>query len=239
MRTTVLLPTPRRSLVALLKATPRAFGWCRTRWRGAPLALTRQATRGVVVSAETRRRWLHESGWVGKRATRGAKADAPHRVERLAHMRLVYARWRLGEVMACADALDSHVRPTVGAAWRPKGTQGASMPPGTHAKHDLAGALHLATGTRHPCGGPRTTKGLCRDWLQTVEASDAAAQPQRLSVGVDHDTIHQAKAVVDWVAHHPRVTRLLWPPYGPRAHPIARACGDGHALCTRHQTRKR
>src|SRR3712207_1329882 len=32
LRTTVLLPALRRSLVALLKATPRAHGWCRTRW---------------------------------------------------------------------------------------------------------------------------------------------------------------------------------------------------------------
>jgi hypothetical protein len=44
------------SLLALLKVSPRAYGWCRTRWRGATLALTRQATRGITVSAETRRR---------------------------------------------------------------------------------------------------------------------------------------------------------------------------------------
>src|SRR3712207_2552042 len=37
-RSTVLLPTLRRSLVALLKATPRAHGWCRTRWSCATLA---------------------------------------------------------------------------------------------------------------------------------------------------------------------------------------------------------
>ena len=39
-RTTVLLPTLRRSLLALLKAPPRAYGWCRTRWSCATLALT-------------------------------------------------------------------------------------------------------------------------------------------------------------------------------------------------------
>ncbi len=36
VRTTVLVPTLRRSLVALLKAPPRAYGWCRTRWSCAP-----------------------------------------------------------------------------------------------------------------------------------------------------------------------------------------------------------
>jgi hypothetical protein len=38
VRTTVLLPTLRRSLLARLKAPPRAYGWCRPRWSGAPLA---------------------------------------------------------------------------------------------------------------------------------------------------------------------------------------------------------
>jgi hypothetical protein len=40
VRTAVLVPTLRRSLLALLKATPHAYGWCRTRWSCAALALT-------------------------------------------------------------------------------------------------------------------------------------------------------------------------------------------------------
>jgi transposase len=56
VRTTVLLPTLRRSLLALLKAAPRAHGWCRTRWSCATLALTLEAKRGIKVSAETLRR---------------------------------------------------------------------------------------------------------------------------------------------------------------------------------------
>jgi hypothetical protein len=38
--TTVLLPTLRRSLVALLKAPPGAYGWYRTRWSCVILAAT-------------------------------------------------------------------------------------------------------------------------------------------------------------------------------------------------------
>jgi transposase len=64
VRTTVLLPTLRRSLLALLKVAPRAHGWCRTRWSCATLALTLEAKRGIKVSAETMRRWVHEVGWV-------------------------------------------------------------------------------------------------------------------------------------------------------------------------------
>ena len=62
MRTTVLLPVVQRSLAALLKAPPRAYGWCRTRWSCATLAAQLTAKHGLAVSAWTVRRWLHELG---------------------------------------------------------------------------------------------------------------------------------------------------------------------------------
>jgi hypothetical protein len=53
VQTTVLMPWLTRSLGALLKAAPRAYGWCRTRWSCATLAATLKAKHGVEVSAET------------------------------------------------------------------------------------------------------------------------------------------------------------------------------------------
>ena len=82
VQTRVLMPWLTRSLGALLKAAPRAYGWCRTRWSCATLAATLQAKHGIEVSAETVRRWLQESGWVWKRATLVAQDDDPHRIER-------------------------------------------------------------------------------------------------------------------------------------------------------------
>jgi hypothetical protein len=239
VRTTVRVPTLRRSLVALLKAPPRAYGWCRTRRSCATLALTRQAKRGLTPSAATMRRWLHELGWVWKRAQLVAKDDDPHRVERLARLRLAYEQWRLGAALVCADERDSHLLPEVGSAWMPKGLQVEVLTPGTNDKPYLAGALHVATGTLRHGVGPRTTKALFRAWLQTLEAAYPAGQSRRTDVVVAKYNIHQAQAVAEWFAHHPRVRRLLLPTYGPRAHPSERACGDVHALCTRPHTRKR
>jgi hypothetical protein len=39
VRTTVLMPWLRRSLSAVLKAAPRAYGWCCTHWSYATLVL--------------------------------------------------------------------------------------------------------------------------------------------------------------------------------------------------------
>jgi Winged helix-turn helix len=185
VRTTVLLPTLRRSLLSLLKAPPRAYGWCRTRWSCATLAATLQAKRGIVISAETMRRWLHELGWVWKRAKLVAKDDDPHRVDRLARIRLVYEPWRLWEAMVFADELDIHLWPKVGYAWMPTGTQVAVMTPGTNEKPYLAGALDLTTGTLRHCCGPWKTNGLFRELLQTLDEAYPAPAFQRVDIVVD------------------------------------------------------
>jgi putative transposase len=168
--TTVLLPMLRRSLLALLKMSPPASGWGRTRWSCATLALTLQAKRAIIVSAETVRRWLHEVGWVGKRAKRVAKDHDPHRVERLARIQWVLEQLKVGEALGFADELDLHLLPKVGCAWMPKGTQLEVMTPGQNQKHDLAGALALTTGMVHHCLGPRKTNGLFRDLLTHLDA---------------------------------------------------------------------
>jgi len=239
VRTTVLLPTRRRSLLARLKVAPQAHGWCRTRWSGATLALTLEAKRGIKVSAETMRRWVHEVGWVWKRAQLVATDDDPHRVDRLARIRFIYEPWRLGEAMVCADELAIHLLPKVGYAWMPQGTHLAVMTPGQKAKPYVAGALDLRPGTLRHGVGPRQTNALFRDLLGRLEASHPAERYTRLDGVVDHDKIHQAKAVDPWLASHPRVTWLWLPTYGPRANPIERAFGDVHDCCTRNHQRKR
>ena len=238
-RTTVLLPMLRRSLLALLKTSPRASGWCRTRWSCATLALTLQAKRGIAVSAETMRRWLHEVGWVWKRAKLVAKDDGPHRVERLARIRWVLEQLKFDEALVFADELDIHLWPKVGCAWMPKGTQLEVMTPGQNQQHYLAGALDLTTGMLHHRLGPRTTNALFRDLLTHLDARYPADRYTRLYVIVDNSKIHKAKAVEQWLATHLRVTLLFWPTYCPRANPIERAFGDVHDCCTRNHRRKR
>ena len=239
VRTTVLTPALQRSLLALLKAAPRAYGWCRTRWSCATLALALQSQRGLTVSAETMRRWLHEIGWVWKRPKLVAKDNDPHRIARLARIRYRFEQLKLCEAMVFADELDIHLLPKVGAAWMPKGIQMAVMTPGTNEKYYLAGALELSTGTLRHCCGPRKTNALFRELLETLDDAYPAPQCQRVYVVVDNYKIHKAKAVEAWLAEHPRFSLLFLPTYCPRANPIERAFGDVHDLCTRNHTRKR
>jgi transposase len=186
VRTTGLTPALQRSLLAWRKAAPHTDGWCRTRWRGAPLALTLETTRGLTVSAATMRRWLHERGGVWKRAKLGAKDDDPHRVARLARIRWGSEPLKCCEAMVFADELDVHLWPTVGGAWMPTGPQGEVMTPGQTQKHDLAGALDLATGTLHHCLGTRNTQARFRDLLALLETSDPVERYTQVDVVVEN-----------------------------------------------------
>jgi len=185
------------------------------------------------------RRWLHEIGWVWKRAKLGAKDNDPHRIERLARIRFHIETLQAHEVLVFADELDIHLLPKVGAAWMRQGTQEEIMTPGKNEKHYLAGALHLATGQIVSCLGPRKNNGLFRALLSLLDATSPARQITRIYIVVDNYCLHKAKAVEQWWASHPRFELLWLPTYCPRANPIERAFGDVHDKCTRNHKRKR
>jgi len=238
-RLRLLTPSLKRSVYALLKTAPRAYGWCRTRGSCAVLATELQIRRGIQVSAETMRHGLHELGWEWKRAKLIAKDDDPQRVEKLARIRLAYEQLRVGVALFFADELDISLLPQVGYPWMPKGDHVEVMTPGTNEKRYLAGALELTTGPLTQCVWYRKQPGLFLDLLETLDRTHSAPLFSHLTVVADNAKIHHAQKVQQWLAAHPRFELLYLPTYCPRANPIERAFGDVHDKCTRNHTRKR
>ena len=238
-RLTVLSPALRRSVLAILHSVPRLCGWCRTRWSCATIALELHTRRGLEVSAETVRRWLHELDWEWKRAKLCAKDDDPQRVEKLARIRVAVEQVRTGVALFFADELDISLLPKVGYQWMPKGVQVEVLTPGTNEKRYLAGALEIATGIIAHCVWYRKTTGLFLDLLDTLDRAYPARVFSHLAVVADNAQIHHAAEVEKWLAAHPRFALLYLPTYCPGANPIERACGDVHDKCTRNHTRKR
>jgi putative transposase len=228
----------RRSLVALLKKIPSAYGWCRTRWSCATLAAQLTIQRGIEVSASTLRRWLHREGWVWKRAQLVARDDDPERIEKLARIRYIHETLGRREVLLFADELDIHLLPKVGYQWMPKGETVKLVPPGQNQKHYLAGALEPKTGRMVYCLGTRKTNVLFRALLDRLEEHYAKAPFSKVYVVVDNYGIHKAKAIERWLAEHPRFVLLFLPTYCPKANPIERVFGDVHDKCTRNHQRK-
>jgi len=238
-RRRVLTPSLKRSVLALLKTVPRALGWCRTRWSCATLTVELQVRRGITISAETMRHWLHEVGWEWKRAKVAAKDDDPDRVTKLARIRLAFEQLRAGAALFFADELDINLLPKVGYQWMPKGEQVEVLTPGTNEKRYLAGALDLTTGALTHCVWYRKQTGLFLELLYTLDRTHPAPLFTHLTVVVDNAQLHKAKNVRQWLAAHPRFELLYLPTYCPDANPIERAFGDVHDKCTRNHTRKR
>jgi len=153
---------------------PRACGWCRTRWSCATLALELQVRRGVQVSAETLRRWLHDLGWVGERAKLAAKDDDPQRVEKLARIRYTLEHLPARAALFFADELALSLLPKVGSQWLPQGEQLEVLTPGTNEKRSLAGAWDLRQGTLLPRVWGRKPHG---PFLDLLTALDRAYPP--------------------------------------------------------------
>lgn len=230
-------PSLKRSLRSIVRRAPAAFGWCRTRWSCAVLVLELKARRGASVSGETIRRWLHELGYVWKRARHVARDDDVQRVVKLARIRSVIEGLKPTEALFFADELDIHLLAKIGYEWMPRGTQVEVMTPGTNRKYYLAGALNYATGKMLAVTGARKNRWLFIDLLQLIDRRCPATKFTRLYVVCDNYCIHTAKTVEAWVALHPRFELVFLPAYCPQANPIERAFGDVHDKCTRNHKR--
>lgn len=238
-RASSLTPSIKRSLLALVKKVPGAYGWCRTRWSCAALAIELKVQRGIQVSGETVRRWLGECGYVWKRAKLRAKDDDPERTSRLARIRAVWESLLPTEAFFFADELDINLLAKVGYQWMLKGTQTEIDTPGKNEKCYLAGALNFVTGKIVHCLWHRKTSGLFLDLLKTINQACPVGQFTKIYLVVDNYGIHKARAVDKWLAAHPRFELLFLPAYCPQANPIERAFGDVHDKCTRNHKRKR
>jgi transposase len=234
-----LPPSLLRSLLALLKKSPMAYGWYRTRWSCATLALQLQVQRGISVSAETVRRGLPALDWVWKRAKLVAKDSDPERACKRARIRSIQERLGAREALLFADELDRHLLPKVGSPWMPRATPVEVMTPGKNERRYLAGALDLRTGPVHYCLWFRKRTGLFLDLLNVVDRAYPARCFDRIYVAADNGKIHKATAVQRWLRQHPRFHLFFLPTYCPRAHPIEPCFGDLHDKVTRNHRRKR
>jgi transposase len=228
-----------RSLLSVLKRTPHAYGWCRTRWSCQTLSLQLAAQRRLRVSREAIRRTLHRLGYAWKRARHAARDDDPTRLSKLARIRHLVETLPKDAALFFADELDIHLLPKLGYEWMRRGTQTEVMTPGTNQKHYLAGALNCVTGKLLHVMGERKNRWLFIELLKALERACPAQKFARIYVVVDNYRIHTAKAVCEWLATHPRFELVFLPSYCPRANPIERAFGDVHDKCTRNHKRQR
>jgi transposase len=223
-----------QKLTKLLRSAPRAFGWMRTRWSCACLALTLSGQIGCQISAETVRRWLHQTDYVWKRPSLLARDDDPARATLLARIRLQWEDLRPQEALVFADELELHLLPKVGAQWTPRGQRLEIVTPGQDQRCYLAAALDFRTGRITHRTGAKKNRFLFLDLLRALHRAYSGACFRRVYVVADNYSIHTAGDVRRWLARHPRFVLLWLPRYCPKANPIERVFGDLHDQITRN-----
>lgn len=224
----------RRKLTFLLRCVPRAFGWMRTRWSCACLALTLSRQVGDEISAETGRRWLPQAGYVWKRPSLVARDDDPARATLLARIRRHWEELGPREALVFADELELHLLPKVGAQWTRRGQRLEIVTPGQDQRCYLAAALDFRTGQLRHCAGPKKDRFLFLDLLRALDRAYSRVGFRRVYVVADNYSIHTAGDVCRWLACHPRLVLLRLPCYCPKANPIERIFGDLHDQITRN-----
>lgn len=226
-------------LVRLLSTRPRLFGWCRTRWSCAALALQLQVEQRGLISRETIRRQLHELGYAYKRAKLKARDDDPERIQNLARIRHLIETLPATAAVFFADELDIHLLSKLGYEWMKKGRQREIATPGQNQKQYLVGAWDYLSGKVISVVSDKKDRYLFLQLLESLHRKYPAQKFERLWVVVDNDRIHKAKAVTEWLKSQPRFELVFLPTYCPQANPIERIFGDVHDQCTRNHQRQR
>jgi transposase len=216
--------------------SPRAFGFLRSRWTCALVAVLLLSCYQLVVSRETVRRWLRQADLVWRRPRPTLRRQDPKRAEKVQALRELLARLPADEVAVFEDEVDIQLNPKIGSMWMRRGQQAAVETPGDNAKRYLAGSMNWRTGTLW------VTEGARRDGALFVRHLDELRLRLRryrvIHVICDNARFHQAakckrlQAYLQRWGHRIRLHYL--PSYAPETNPVERVWWHLHDEITRN-----
>src|SRR5215210_6364800 len=140
--------------------TPRDFGYCRSRWCCATLAVVLLDTHHVKVSVETVRRTLHRQNLVWRRPRPVLGPTDGQRRWKLRKIRELLRDLPPDEAAVFQDEVDLNLNPDVGCMWMSKGEQAEVVTPGTNVKRYLSGSMSWRTGELVETLGPKRDAAL-------------------------------------------------------------------------------
>ncbi len=218
----------------LLQNTPRDFGFFRTRWSCALLAMLLWEREGIRLSAETVRRGLHQMEFVWRRPRPVVGPHDPEHEAKLRRLRRLLARVPADETVVFQDEVDVHLNPKIGSQWMVRGQQAEVVTPGNNEKRHLAGSLHWRTGTL--LLSPPGTRRNAQLFLAHLDDLRSRLRGfQKIHVICDNARFHDCKAVREYLAQWAHRIELHYlPKYAPETNPIERVWWHLHETITRN-----
>jgi transposase len=202
--------------------TPRTFGYLRSRWSCALLAVAVWQRCHLAVSRETVRRWLRGADLVWRRPRPVLDRRDPNREATLDGLRALLRDLPDDETAVFQDEVDINLNPDIGPMWMRRGQQAEVVTPGDNEKCYLAGSLHWRTGALvGAVTGPKRDGKLVVAHLE--ELCRRLRRYRVIHVIWDSPRIHLCKAVEEVVgAKGGRLVLHQLPKYAPECNPVER-----------------
>ena len=241
--TRVLGTEPRTVVVAswllvvvrwLLTKTPQDFGFFRTRWSCALLALLLWERNKIRVSPETVRRGLARQEFVWRRPRPVVGPRDPEHAMKLRRIQRLIAALPADETVVFQDEVDIHLNPKLGACWMKRGQQAEVVTPGNNEKQHLAGSLHWRTGRLILSSpGRRRNADLFVTHLDDLRRSLRSYRV--IHVVCDNARFHDCRKTSAYLKRWgDRIVLHYLPKYAPETNPIERVWWHLHETLTRN-----
>jgi putative transposase len=221
-----------------LSLRPAHFGLARSRWSCESLALVLHRQRGVAVSPETVRRWLHQGGLAWRRPRPVLRPVDPHRERKLAALRQLLHNLPADETAVFSDEVDINTNPKIGCMWMRRGEQAFVATPGDNDKRYLAGSIHWRTGRVFLTEGLPDEGRTAELFVRHLDELRLRLRRYRvIHVVCDNARAHDGKAVQQYLQEHGERVKIHYLPVrAPECNPIERVWWRLHEAVTRNHS---
>jgi putative transposase len=218
----------------VLRKRPRDFGFLRSRWCCAVVALLLGRLHQVRVSRETVRRWLRQEQVVWRRPRPVLEREDPDKAAIFQRLRDLLLNLPEDETVVFQDEVDINLNPKIGCMWMRQGQQAEVVTPGDNAKQYLAGSLHWRTGLLLTTAGAKRDGELFVRHLHDLRRR--LRRYKKIHVICDNAKFHWDCWAVWEFCHRygDRVVLHFLPRYAPELNPIERVWWVLHDQITRN-----
>jgi putative transposase len=218
----------------LLAKTPRNFGFFRSRWSCALLALLLWQEEGIRLSAETVRRGMRRIGFVWRRPRPVVGPRDPDFDSKLRKIRRLTASLPPDETLVFQDEVDIHLNPKIGSCWMIRGEQAEVVTPGNNEKRHIAGSLHWRTG-RLLVSAPGRRRNADLFVAHLDDLRRRLRSYRVIHVVCDNARFHDCRKVQAFLERcQGRIVLHFLPKYAPQTNPIERIWWHLHETITRN-----
>jgi putative transposase len=216
--------------------TPGDFGFLRSRWSCALLALLPRDREGVRARRETVRRWLHRGNLVYRRPRPVLVPDEEERQAKLAELGTLREGLPDDETAARQDEVEIHTDPKIGRMWMFKGHQAKVETPGTNQKRHLSGSIPGRTGTVFVTeAAPKQGRDGAVFLKHLDELRQRLRRYKKIDVIGDNASGHTSLEVIQYLWEwEGRIEVHLLPASSPDLNPIERVGWHLHETITRN-----